>query len=125
MNSFCTVLNACKHKRHTHTSSTVVSLITQFAHRVNNDIFSRCLNVVFPDGAILKLSRRDALKAAAERRLDLVEFKSNIADSPPVAKLVCYKKLRQERREEHQAAVMRGRQADAGSGELCVLLVAM
>ncbi|KAF5838111.1 hypothetical protein DUNSADRAFT_3361 [Dunaliella salina] len=90
-------------------------------HRVNDAIFSRCLNVQFPDGHLAVLNRRDALKAAAQQGLDLVEFKStttfeHLRDAgPPFANLVDYKKLRDERRREHQAAVERGRAA-AGAG---------
>uniref|UniRef100_A0A7S3VLZ2 Translation initiation factor 3 N-terminal domain-containing protein n=1 Tax=Dunaliella tertiolecta TaxID=3047 RepID=A0A7S3VLZ2_DUNTE len=53
--------------------------------------------------------------------LDLVEFRSTTSfehfreAGPPLAKLVDYKKLRDERRREHQAAVERGRAA-AGEG---------
>eukprot|EP00983_Pelagomonas_calceolata_P077982 1154088-Pelagomonas_calceolata.AAC.12 len=35
--------------------------------RVNDAIFSRCLNVQFPDGHLVVLNRRDAQKAAAEQ----------------------------------------------------------
>ncbi|KAL6751783.1 hypothetical protein V8C86DRAFT_2769911 [Haematococcus lacustris] len=85
-------------------------------HRVNNAIHAPHLQVFMPDGSSSLLSRKAALKAAAEQGLDLVEFLRS-GTGPPIAKLVDYAQLRQQRRADREAEVLRVKRSRSTAGD--------
>eukprot|EP00197_Chlamydomonas_leiostraca_P013873 CAMPEP_0202867502 /NCGR_PEP_ID=MMETSP1391-20130828/9467_1 /ASSEMBLY_ACC=CAM_ASM_000867 /TAXON_ID=1034604 /ORGANISM="Chlamydomonas leiostraca, Strain SAG 11-49" /LENGTH=275 /DNA_ID=CAMNT_0049547551 /DNA_START=99 /DNA_END=926 /DNA_ORIENTATION=+ len=90
-------------------------------HRVNHGIQKKLLQVIFPDGHSELLNRKDALKAAAQLKLDLVEFKGpESATGPAVAKITSYKSLRIQHSEKRQEEIRRAHElksaAASGSG---------
>jgi translation initiation factor IF-3 len=69
--------------------------------RINEEIRASELRVIGPDGEQLGiLSRSDALKAAEEAGVDLVEISPNAA--PPVAKIVDWGKFQYQKMKELQ-----------------------
>lgn len=69
--------------------------------RINEEIRANELRVIGPDGEQLGiLSRSDALKAAEEAGVDLVEISPNAA--PPVAKIVDWGKYQYQKMKELQ-----------------------
>lgn len=85
-------------------------------HRVNNAVHAPHLQVFMPDGSSSLLSRKAALKAAAEQGLDLVEFLRS-GTGPPIAKLVDYAQLRQQRRADREAEVLRVKRSRSTAGD--------
>lgn len=71
--------------------------------RINREITAKELRVVGPEGENLGvLSLADALKAAKEANLDLIELSPNAV--PPVAKVMDYGKFEYERSKKESAA---------------------
>jgi translation initiation factor IF-3 len=70
---------------------------------MNNEITSRELRVIGADGGNLGvISLAEALKAAKEANLDLIEISPNAA--PPVAKVMDYGKFQYEQKKKESAA---------------------
>lgn len=71
--------------------------------RINREIRARELRVIGADGSNLGvLSLEDALKAAADAGLDLIEISPNAV--PPVAKVMDYGKFQYESKKKESAA---------------------
>lgn len=77
--------------------------------RVNSEIRARDVRVISPDGEQLGvMSVRDAMQAALDRELDLVEVAPNAR--PPVCRIMDYGKYRYEQTKQRREAKKRQKQ---------------